>query len=91
MGALARFSLGRRALVALVTVFIVLVALIGAAIGVLVGNGILFTVIALVISGLIAFTSYWKADKVALAVSRARPAPQPDRGGALGSARGWSW
>ena len=47
----------------------------GAAIGAVVGNGIVFTLVALVISALIAFTSYWKADKIALSVSRARPAP----------------
>ncbi len=34
-----------------------------------------FTIAALVFSALIAFGSYWKADKIALAVSRARPAP----------------
>src|SRR6187431_2674816 len=68
----------KRRSVALVTMFVVIVALMGAAIGALVGNGILFTVIALVISGLIAFTSYWKADKVALRVSRARPAPEAE-------------
>jgi heat shock protein HtpX len=28
-----------------------------------------------VFSGIVAFTSYWRADKIALAVSRARPAP----------------
>jgi heat shock protein HtpX len=66
----------KRRSVALVAVFILFVALVGAAIGYLVGNGPMFTLIALVISGAIAFGSYWKADKVALAVSRAHPAPQ---------------
>ncbi|MGB0112110.1 MAG: M48 family metallopeptidase [Ilumatobacteraceae bacterium] len=68
----------KRRSVALVTVFVLIVALVGAAIGALVGNGILFTLIALVISGAIAFTSYWKADKIALSVSRARPAPEEE-------------
>jgi len=58
----------------LVAGFILVVALVGAAIGFLVGNGPIFTLVALVISALIAFTSYWKADKIALAVSRAHPA-----------------
>lgn len=58
----------------LVAGFIVVVALVGAAIGFLVGNGPIFTLVALAISAIIAFTSYWKADKIALAVSRARPA-----------------
>ena len=59
----------------LVAGFVAFVALIGAAIGLVVGNGLVFTLIALVFSGVVAFTSYWRADKIALAVSRARPAP----------------
>ena len=59
----------------LVAGFVLVVALVGAAIGALVGNGVAFTLVALVLSGVIAFTSYWRADKIALAVSRARPAP----------------
>jgi heat shock protein HtpX len=59
----------------LVAGFVVFVALVGAAIGALVGNGIWFTLVALVLSGVVAFTSYWRADRIALAVSRARPAP----------------
>ena len=65
----------KRRSVALVVMFVVIVAIVGAAIGAVVGNGIAFTLAALVISGIIAFTSYWKADKIALRVSRARPAP----------------
>ena len=68
----------KRRSVVLVVVFMLVVVLVGAAIGWVVGNGIAFTVVALVISALIAFTSYWKADKIALSVSRARPAPQAD-------------
>ncbi|MEM1334589.1 MAG: M48 family metallopeptidase [Actinomycetota bacterium] len=64
----------KRRSVLLVAGFVVVVALVGAAIGFLVGNGPIFTLVALVISGVIAFTSYWKADRIALAVSRARPA-----------------
>lgn len=59
----------------LVAGFIVVVALVGAAIGTIVGNGLVFTLVAIVFSGVIAFASYWRADKIALAVSRARPAP----------------
>jgi heat shock protein HtpX len=68
----------KRRSVLLVAGFVVLVALVGAAIGALVGNGIWFTLGALVLSGVVAFTSYWRADRIALAVSRARPAP-PDQ------------
>jgi heat shock protein HtpX len=68
----------KRRSILLVAGFVVLVALVGAAIGALVGNGIVFTLVALVLSGAVAFTSYWRADKIALAVSRARPAPAED-------------
>ncbi|MEL6889994.1 MAG: M48 family metallopeptidase [Actinomycetota bacterium] len=64
----------KRRSVFLVAGFVAVVALVGAAIGLLVGNGPVFTLVALVISAIIAFTSYWKADKIALAVSRAKPA-----------------
>jgi len=64
----------KRRSLALVAGFMVVVALVGAAIGLVVGNGVLFTLIALVLSGAVAFASYWKADKIALRMSRARPA-----------------
>ncbi len=64
----------KRRSVLLVIGFMVVVALVGAAIGYLVGDGPIFTLVALVVSGAIAFGSYWKADKIALSVSRARPA-----------------
>jgi heat shock protein HtpX len=68
----------KRRSVLLVAGFVIFVALVGAAIGALVGNGIVFTLVALVLSGVVAFASYWRADKIALAVSRARPAPPED-------------
>jgi heat shock protein HtpX len=61
----------------LMTTFVMLLLLVGAAVGVLIGQGMLGTVIALVVAGVMAFGSYWKADRIALAVSRARPA-EPD-------------
>jgi len=65
----------KRRSAALIAVFILVVGLVGFAVGAVVGNGLAFTVAALVISAIIAFASYWKADKIALSVSRARPAP----------------
>ena len=56
--------------------FVVVLALVGAAVGVLIGGGVVPTIVALVIGGLVAFVSYWKADAIALAVSRARPADE---------------
>jgi heat shock protein HtpX len=64
----------KRRSVLLVIAFVAVVALIGFAFGVVFGNGIATTIVALVIGAIVAFTSYWKADKIALAVSRARPA-----------------
>jgi len=64
----------KRRSVLLVAGFVVFIALVGAAIGAVVGNGLVFTLVALVLSGGVAFASYWRADKIALAVSRARPA-----------------
>ncbi|MFM8554546.1 MAG: M48 family metalloprotease [Acidimicrobiales bacterium] len=61
----------------LMTTFVMLLLLVGAAVGVLIGQGTFGTVIALVVAGVMAFGSYWKADRIALAVSRARPA-DPD-------------
>ncbi len=58
----------------LVTGFVVGLGLVGAAFGFLIGGGLVATLIALVVAGAIAFASYWKADKIALAVSRAKPA-----------------
>ena len=54
--------------------FVVLLSLVGAAFGLLFGAGPTGAIIALVFSGAMAFVSYWKADTVALAVSRAHPA-----------------
>ncbi len=61
----------------LVVAFVVVVTLVGALIGWLLGGGsIVMTVIALVIAAAVAFTSYWKADAIALRVSRAQPADE---------------
>lgn len=64
----------RRRSVALVGGFVVFLVVVGAAVGFLTGFGWMGTVVALVISAAIAFTSYWKADAIALRVSRAEPA-----------------
>ena len=60
----------------LVTGFVVVVALVGAAFGLAIGGGVPATIIALLVAGALAFGSYWQADKIALAVSRAHPADE---------------
>jgi heat shock protein HtpX len=64
----------KRRSVLLIAGFVVVVALVGAAVGVLIGYGPQGTIAALVLSGVLAFVSYWKSDRIALAVSRAKPA-----------------
>lgn len=64
----------KRRSVALIAGFVVVLTLVGAAFGLLIGNGIIGTLVALVFSAGIAFASYWKSDAIALKVSRARPA-----------------
>ncbi len=64
----------RRKSVLLVVAFVAFVAVVGAAVGVLIGYGLIGTVVAVLIAGSVAFASYWKADAIALSVSRARPA-----------------
>ena len=58
----------------LIFCFVVLLSLVGAAFGVLFNAGPIAAIVALVFSGAMAFFSYWKADAIALAVSRAKPA-----------------
>src|SRR4051794_21042109 len=64
----------KRKSAALIVAFVILLVAVGAAIGVLVGYGLAGTIIALVFSGTMAAVSYWKADAIALRVSRAVPA-----------------
>jgi heat shock protein HtpX len=64
----------KRKSVLLVAAFVVVAVVIGAIVGWLAGFGWVGIVVALVASGALAFGSYWKADAIALAVSRAKPA-----------------
>jgi heat shock protein HtpX len=60
--------------VALVVAFVVLVAAVVWAINWVIGYGVVGLVIALAVAGGAAFVAYWKSDRVALAMSHARPA-----------------
>jgi heat shock protein HtpX len=64
----------KRRSVLLIAAFVLITVAVGAVAGYLAGFGPAGAVIALVISAGLAFASYWKADAVALAVSRAKPA-----------------
>ncbi|MFM7684389.1 MAG: M48 family metallopeptidase [Actinomycetota bacterium] len=64
----------KRRSAALIAGFVLVLVAVGAAVGLLIGYGWQGTVVALVVAGVMAFTSYWKSDAIALSVSRARPA-----------------
>src|SRR5258706_14193613 len=54
--------------------FIAILVVIGWAVSLIVGIGSWGILIALVVAGFLPFLSYWKSDKVAVAMSRAKPA-----------------
>ena len=64
----------KRRSIALVAGFVLLTTLVGLTAGYLLGYGPWGLIAAMVISAAMAFGSYWKADAIALRVSRARPA-----------------
>jgi len=67
-------SSNKRRTVFLMLGFVIIVVLVGASVGSLIGNSTTGTILAVVLSGVFAFVSYWKSDAVALRVSRAVPA-----------------
>ena len=69
-----QIAANKRRSVLLIVGFVALVALLGFFVGRLIGYGTIGTVMALILSGVMAFGSYWYSDKVALTVSRAQPA-----------------
>jgi heat shock protein HtpX len=69
-----QIAANKRRTILLVAGFVLVFAAAGAAAGLIIGYGWFGAVFAFVFSGIAAFASYWKADAVALAVSRARPA-----------------
>jgi heat shock protein HtpX len=64
----------KRRSVLLIVGFVALVAAVGAALNLLLGNGVAFIIGGTVLAGGFAFFSYWKSDAIALRVSRAHPA-----------------
>ncbi len=64
----------KRKSVGLVAVFVALLVAVGAAFGQFIGHGLVATIVALLFAATMAGMSYWKADAIALRVSRAVPA-----------------
>jgi heat shock protein HtpX len=69
-----QIAANKRRTVFLVAGFVLVLAAAGAAASYLIGFGWYGVIIAFVVSGALAFASYWKSDAVALSVSRAHPA-----------------
>jgi heat shock protein HtpX len=69
-------SANKRRSVFLLLGFVMLVIAAGVAAGQVLGNPVVGTSIALIFSALMAGTSYWKSDSIALRVSRAKPADE---------------
>jgi heat shock protein HtpX len=69
-----QISANKRRSALLIFVFVALIVAVGWAVSTLIGYGIAGTIVALVISAAMAVGSYWFSDKIALRVSRARPA-----------------
>jgi len=59
-------------------VFVVLIVLVGVAVDILLGLGVAGVVAAFVFALVLAFTSYYNSDKIALAVTGAKPADGPE-------------
>ena len=70
----------RRRTWVLMAAFFVLLGLVGAAVSVIVGGGLIGVVFAVVISFGITFSSYWSSASIALNSTRARPASQEEFG-----------
>jgi heat shock protein HtpX len=68
----------KRRSVLLVLGFVALVVAVGVALNLLLGNGVAFIVVALVVAAGSAALSYWKSDAIALRVSRAVPASEEE-------------
>lgn len=58
----------------LLSLFVLLILLVGIAIDVLIGGGFVIAIVALAIALFMAFFAYFKSDSVALAATRAKPA-----------------
>lgn len=64
----------KRRSAALIFGFVLFVVMVGVVVGYLVGGGPTASIVALAIATVMAMTSYWKSDSIALSVSRAVPA-----------------
>jgi heat shock protein HtpX len=78
MGMYEQIARNKRRTVLMLAAFVLLIALVAVALGILFQAGIAIVPIAIVIAIGLAWTSYFYSDKVALAASRAKPADGPE-------------
>ena len=88
MGMYEQIARNKRRTFVMLAVFVLLIAAVAVALGILFQAGVAIVPIAIVIAIAMAWTSYFASDRIALAASRAKPAdgpeyralPQPRRG-----------
>ncbi len=78
MGMYEQIARNKRRTFVMLAAFVLLIALVAAAVGVLLRGGIAIVPIAILIAIGMAWTSYFASDKIALAASRAQPADGPE-------------
>jgi heat shock protein HtpX len=78
MGMYEQIARNKRRTVLMLAAFVLLIALVAVALGILFQAGAYIVPIAIVIAIVLAWTSYFYSDKVALAASRAKPADGPE-------------
>lgn len=78
MGMYEQIARNKRRTFLMLAAFVVLIAAVAAALGILFRAGVAIVPIAIVIAVAMAWTSYFASDKIALAASRAKPADGPE-------------
>ena len=78
MGMYEQIARNKRRTIVMLAAFVLLIALVAGALGILFQGGVAIVPIAIVIAIGLAWTSYFYSDKVALAASRAKPADGPE-------------
>ena len=78
MGMYEQIARNKRRTFVMLAAFVLLIALVAIALGILLQAGAYIVPIAIVIAIALAWTSYFYSDKVALAASRAKPADGPE-------------
>src|SRR6478735_4936511 len=78
MGMYEQIARNKRRTFVMLAAFVLLIALVAVALGILFQAGVAIVPIAIVIAIGLAWTSYFYSDKVALAASRAKPADGPE-------------